>query len=186
MFSTFYKETYSYIKPKRLIGVLYWNFYSYTDRCTITSETLSDYGVVPPGVHQLSLGFLGTVTSIKTCWNNVHILLFVAEICTYSATHFAQKSASKIYQGLHTSIQETTKALSVIVFLFHILPTHLLPEELLHTRSASDQQIQPHYHNPLPITLCSNFFFPRQWYTLSEDFCTFSCLICCSSVNYVV
>ena len=93
----------------------------FLDWCTITSETLSDYGVVPPGVHQLSLGFLEQLHQlIQHVLKYVPILLFVAEICTYSATHFAQKSASKVYQGLHTSIQETTtKTLSVTAF--HII-----------------------------------------------------------------
>jgi len=59
--------------------------------------------------------FLETVTSwlrqnVLKC---VPILLFVTEIFTYSTTHFASNSASKIYQGLHTSysFQVTTTKL---------------------------------------------------------------------------
>jgi len=150
-----------YLKARRLIGLLYHNFYSYSDAQSLL-KLLPDYGVVPPGVFQLGLGFLGNsyilikTKCAKMCtyfafcdwniYNQLPILLKVLLakfIKAYTLASSRQKLNFVSYSTSHYQWLLTFPRLTCC------------QKSCIHTWPASGQCIQPHCHNPFPIPLCS-------------------------------
>lgn len=151
-----------YPKARRLIGLLYHNFYSYSDAQSLL-KLLSDYGVVPPGVFQLGLGFLG----------NSYILIKTkcAEMCTYFAFWLKYlpiqlpillKILLAKFNKAYTlaSRWQQLNFVSYSTSHYQWLLTFPRQKSSIHTWPASGQCIQPHCHNPFPIPLCSKLLFP--------------------------